>query len=157
MNPLLDFSGLPRFAEIRTEHITPGVNELLSGNRSLISRIREDTTAPTWDNFVQPMADANERLSRAWAQVSHLNAVVNTPEMREAYNAALPKVTQFFSEQGQDARLHAGFKALRASPAFDSLPAARRRHIENELRDFRLGGAELSPPDKARFLEIQEE
>ena len=77
--------------------------------------------------------------------------------MRDAYNAALPKVTQFFSEQGQDQRLHAGFKALRAGPGFEAWPRARRRHVDNELRDFRLGGAELAPPLKARFLAIQEE
>ena len=94
---------------------------------------------------------------RAASQVSHLNAVMNSPAMRDAYNDALPKVTQFFSEQGQDQRLHAGFKALRAARAFDSLVPSRRRHIENQLRDFRLGGAELPPPQKARFLEIQEE
>src|SRR5687768_5033197 len=156
-NPLLDFSGLPRFTEVRVEHILPAVESLVAEGRGTIERLGAVAAAATWESFVEPLDDANERLSRAWAQVSHLNAVVNTPEMREAYNAALPKVTQFFSEQGQDGRLHAGFKALRASPAFDSLPAARRRHIENELRDFRLGGAELSPPDKARFLEIQEE
>src|SRR5439155_22958631 len=86
-----------------------------------------------------------------------LNAVVNTPQLREAYNAALPKVTQYFTEQGQDQRLHAGFKRLRAARNFDSLPPARKRHIENELRDFRLGGAELPPPEKARFLAIQKE
>src|SRR5687768_6937199 len=157
MNPLLDFSGLPRFAEIRTEHITPAVNELLSGNRSLISRIREDTTAPTWDNFVQPMADANERLSRAWGQVSHLNAVVNTPELREIYNANLPLVTQYYAELAQDQVLFEKFKQLRASEDFNCLTTARKKIIENELRDFRLGGAELEPEQKARFLEVQEE
>lgn len=102
MNPLLDFSGLPRFAEIRPEHITPAVSQLLGDNRALIGRVREDTDVPTWDNFVQPMADANERLSRAWGQVSHLNAVVNTPELREAYNANLPLVTQYYAELAQD-------------------------------------------------------
>jgi oligopeptidase A len=92
-----------------------------------------------------------------WAQVSHLNAVLNSPELRTAYNASLPKITQYFSEQGQDQRLHAGFKALRAAVAFETYPPARKRHVENELRDFRLGGAELPPPEKARFLAIQEE
>ena len=79
MNPLLNFSGLPRFEDIRTEHITSAVAQLLIENRTLVASVREDTVAPTWDNFVQPITDANERLSRAWGQVSHLNAVVNTP------------------------------------------------------------------------------
>jgi oligopeptidase A len=156
-NPLLDFSGLPRFDGVRAEHVEAAIAQLIADGRATIERLTAQDRAPSWESFVEPLDDANERLSRAWAQVSHLNAVVNTPEMREAYNAALPKVTQFFSEQGQDQRLHAGFKALAASPEFSSLPRARKRHIENELRDFRLGGAELPPPQKARFLEVQEE
>ncbi len=89
--------------------------------------------------------------------MSHLNAVVNSPALRDAYNASLPKITQYFSEQGQDQRLHSGFKALAASKDFAAHAPARQRHVENELRDFRLGGVELPPPQKARFLEIQAE
>jgi oligopeptidase A len=156
-NPLLDFSALPRFAEVRPAHVGPATDELIATGKATIERLAAQDAQPTWESFVEPLDDANEKLGRAWAQISHLNAVMNTPEMRDAYNAALPKVTQFFSEQGQDQRLHAGFKALRASPAFDALPGSRQRHVENQLRDFRLGGAELPPPQKARFLEIQEE
>jgi len=156
-NPLLDFSQLPRFAAIRPGHVGPAVEELIAQGRATIERLAAADSAPTWERFVQPLDDANERLSRAWSQVNYLNAVVNTPELRAAYNEALPRVTQFFTEQGQDQRLHAGFKALRAAPAFDGLPRARKRHIDNQLRDFRLGGAELPPPEKARFLAIQEE
>ena len=83
-NPLLDFSGLPRFADIRTEHITPAVEQLLADNRVIIAGIRGDAATPTWQNFVQPMVDANEHLSRAWGQVSHLNAVVNSPGLRKS-------------------------------------------------------------------------
>ncbi len=156
-NPLLDFSSLPRFSLVRPEHVVPAVERLVADGRATIERLVALDREPTWESFVEPLDDANERRARAWSQVSHLNAVVNSPALREAYNAALPRVTQYFSEQGQDPRLHAGFKALRASPAFDAMPAARRRHIDNELRDFRLGGAELPPPQKARFLEIKEE
>jgi oligopeptidase A len=156
-NPLLDFSTLPRFNAVRAEHIAPAIDQLISGGRSTIERLASLDVTPTWENFVEPLDDANEKLARAWAQIGHLNAVMNSPELRDAYNAALPKVTQYFSEQGQDQRLHAGFKALRAAPAFDGYPRSRRRHVENELRDFRLGGAELPPPQKARFLAIQEE
>ena len=156
-NPLLDFSGLPRFSEIRPEHVGPAVEALVAQGRETIERLAAQDHAPTWEGFVQPLDDAHERLSRAWAQVSHMNAVVNTPQLREAYNAALPIVTQFVTEQGQDQRLHAGFKALRAAPSFDALAPARKRYIENELRDFRLGGAELPPPQKARFREVKEE
>jgi oligopeptidase A len=156
-NPLLDFSGLPRFGDVRPEHVLPAVERLVADGRATIERLAARGEPPTWEGFVEPLDDANERLARAWAQASHLNAVVNTPAMRDAYNAALPLVTQYFSAQGQDQRLHAGFKALAASPAFEGYSAARKRHVENELRDFRLGGAELPPPQKARFLEVQEE
>ena len=156
-NPLLDFSGLPRFAVVRPGHIGPAVDQRVADGRAPIERLAAFDRAPTWESFVEPLDDANERLARAWSQASHLNAVANSPEMRDAYNAALPKVTQFFSQQGQDQHLHAGFKALRAAPGFEAWSRARQRHVDNELRDFRLGGAELPPPQKARFLEIQEE
>jgi oligopeptidase A len=156
-NPLLDFSGLPRFADIRTEHIAPAVGQLLAENRALVARVREDKASPTWDNFVQPMTDANERLSRAWGQVSHLNAVVNSPELREAYNGSLPLVTQYYAELGQDQALFEKFKQLRNGKEFENLSNTRKKIIENELRDFRLGGAELPPEKKERFLQIQEE
>jgi oligopeptidase A len=154
-NPLLDFSSLPRFASIRPEHVAPAVDELIASGRATIERLAALDSAPDWENFVEPLDDANEKLARAWSAVSHMNAVVNTPELRDAYNAALPKVTEYFSEQGQDQRLYAGFKVLAATRGFESWPAARRRHVELQLRDFRLGGAELPPPKKARFLEIQ--
>ncbi|KIO49350.1 M3 family metallopeptidase [Nitrosospira sp. NpAV] len=156
-NPLLDFSGLPRFADIRTEHITPAIKQLLADNRAIMARIRADTAIPAWQNFVQPMTDANERLSRAWSQVSHLNAVVNSSELREIYNTNLPHVTQYYAELGQDQALFEKFKQLRNNPEFESLNRARQKIIENELRDFRLGGAELPPREKERFLKIQEE
>lgn len=156
-NPLLDFSGLPRFADIRTEHITPAVKQLLTDSRAIIDRIRSDNAMPTWQNFVQPMADANERLARAWGQVSHLNAVVNNPELREIYNANLPLVTQYYAELAQDQVLFEKFKQLRNHAEFENLSRARKKIIENELRDFRLGGAELPPQEKGRFLQIQEE
>ncbi|GAB1720634.1 MAG: oligopeptidase A, Metallo peptidase, MEROPS family M03A [Nitrosospira sp.] len=156
-NPLLDFSGLPRFAEIRTEHISPAVSELLAEGRSVISTIRADTAIPKWQNFVQPMEDANERLSRAWGQISHLNAVVNTPELREVYNANLPLVTQYYAELSQDQVMFEKFKQLGQGTEFENLSPARKKIINDALRDFRLGGAELPPEKKERFLRIQEE
>jgi oligopeptidase A len=156
MNPLLDFSGLPRFAEFKPEHVTPAVEQLLAENRAVVERVAADRGEPTWRDFVQPMEDANERLHRAWGVVGHLNAVMNSPELREVYNANLPKVTQYYTELGQHAGLHAKFKALRAGTAFSGLTPAQKKIVENELRDFRLGGAELSPEKKARYKEISE-
>ena len=157
MNPLLDFSGLPRFAEITNEHISPAIDELLARNRELSSKLLSDTTSPTWANFVQPFEDANEHLSRAWGQVGHLNMVMNSPELREVYNANLPKVTQYYAELAQNLALFQQYKVIRNSEGYAALNVAQKKIIENELRDFRLGGAELPEEQKARFMQIQEE
>ncbi len=157
MNPLLDFSGLPRYTEVYPEHVTPAVDQLLAENHALVARLLADSSHPTWDNFMQPLTDANERLSRAWGQVSHLNAVMNSAELREGYNANLPKVTQYYAELSQNLALYQKVKALHGSSAYAGLSTARQKIIENELRDFRLGGAELPENRKARFLSIQEE
>jgi oligopeptidase A len=157
MNPLLDTSGLPRFAEIQPEHVAPAVEQILTDNRALIARLLADESAPTWDGFMLPLEDANERMARAWGPVGHLNAVMNSPELREVYNANLPKVTQYYAELGQNLALFNKVKALRASPEFDTLSDARQKIVENDLRDFRLGGAELPDEQKARYLVLQEE
>jgi oligopeptidase A len=154
-NPLLDFSGLPRFAEIRPGHVAPALDRLLAEGREVIAALA--AAPPTWEAFVAPLEDANERIGRAWGQVSHLHAVLDSPELRDAYNANLPKVTQYWTELGQNPQLHEKYKALAGSPAFSSLSRARRRIVDNALRDFRLSGAELGAEDKARFAAIQQE
>jgi oligopeptidase A len=157
MNPLLDFSGLPRFPEIKPEHVTPAVDALLAENRALVDRLAAEAAAPGWESFVQPLEDANERLSRAWGQVSHLNAVMNSPALREVYNENLPKITAYYADLSQNLALFGKFKALRGAPEFAALSAPRRKIIDNEVRDFRLGGAELAEDKKLRFKAIQEE
>ena len=155
-NPLLDFSGLPRFDVIRPEHVTPAIDTLLAEARAAIERIAANTATPTWDSVVEPLAEALDRLDRAWGAVRHINAVVNTPELREAHNANLPKIVAFHADLGQDLRIYDKYRALRAQPGFAELDAPRRRLVENELRDFRLSGAELDDAGKARFKEVQE-
>ncbi len=157
MNPLLDFSGLPRFAEITTDLVTPAIEELLNRNRALTAKLLADSTPPSWESFVQPFEDANEHLSRAWGQVGHLNMVMNSPELREVYNANLTKVTQYYAELAQSLSLFQKYKSIRNGSGFNSLNGAQQKIIENELRDFRLGGAELPEEQKSRFMEIQEE
>jgi oligopeptidase A len=156
MNPLLDFSGLPRFADFKPEYVTPAVDTLLNENRALIERLAATGVPASWLDFVEPLEDANERLGRAWGQVGHLNAVLNSPELREVYNANLPKVTQYYTEISQHQGLFEKFKALAASREFAGLARAQRKIIANELRDFRLGGAELPAAGKARFMAIRE-
>ena len=156
LNPLLDVSGLPRFADFKPELVTPAVEQLLAENRALITRLAADTAAPTWDNFAGPLEDANERLHRAWGQVGHLNAVVNSAELREAYNGNLPKISQYYTELGQHEGLYKKFKTLRSSAAFTTLSAAQKKIIDNEVRDFRLGGAELAADKRPRYTEIRD-
>jgi oligopeptidase A len=154
-NPLLDFSGLPRFAEIKPEHVTPAVDQLLADGRATTAASLQAN--PTWDEFVAPLEDANERIGRAWGQVAHLHAVMDNPELREVYNANLPKLTQYWTELGQNEALFAKYKALRNSTGFAGLSPARKKIVENALRDFRLGGAELPADKKPRYAAIQEE
>ena len=116
-----------------------------------------EQSPPTWDRFVRPLEDATERLSRSWGQVEHLHAVLDSPELREAYNASLPKITQFWTELGQNLLLFEKYQTLKASPEFAQLAPARKKLVGNALRDFRLGGAELPAEVKPRYAAIQEE
>ena len=157
MNPLLDFSALPRFSAITPAHVKPAVEQLINDARGTVETIATAAAPPTWTNFVTPLDDVTERLSRAWGVVGHLNAVVNSPELRDAYNGMLPTVTEFWTGLSQDERLFAKYKQIRASSAVLALNAAQNKALENELRDFLLGGAELAPEKKARFKAVQEE
>jgi oligopeptidase A len=153
MNPLLDFSGLPRFHEFATEFVAPAITELIADVRAVTDRVVADAGEPTWQNFVVPLDDSVERLRRAWGQVAHLNAVANSPKLRDTYNENLPQVTQLFADLAQNEALHSRFKALRAVPAFSGLTEAQRKLVDNELRDFTLGGADLPAAQKAEFKE----
>ncbi len=154
-NPLLDFAGLPRYADIRHEHITPAVDLLLAEARAAVARAVQ--APPDWEQFVAPLEDATERLGRAWGQVSHLHAVLDSAELRAAYNENLPKLTQFWTELGHNEALFAKYRALRESPAFAALTPARQRIVDNAVRDFRLSGAELAAERKPRYAQIQDE
>ena len=156
-NPLLDFSGLPRLDAIRPEHVAPAIELLVDAARNAIDVVATDSSPASWDNVAEPLADALDRLNRAWAAVQHLNAVVSTPALRDAYHANLPKITAFFADLALDARIFGRYRALADSPSFAALDPARQRAIANELRDFRLGGAELSHAKKARFKAVEED
>lgn len=156
-NPLLDFSGLPRYDAITPGHVSPAIEALLTDCRDIVQRLEAPMQDVNWETFVIPLEDCTERLGRAWGAVSHLNAVVDTPELRAAYNESQPKVTEFWTALGQNLALFDKYKALRASPEYDRLSPARKKIVENALRDFRLGGAELPEAPKRRFAEIQEE
>ena len=156
-SPLLDLSGLPRFDAIEPAHVEPAVRSLLDALGATIARLQDDPTPPTWDNFVEPIENDGERLGRAWGIAAHMHSVMDTPEWREAYNVMLPEVTRFYAELGQNLKLFEKYKSIRNSEAFATLSPARQRIIDNELRGFRLSGAELPDDQKPRFQAIQEE
>ena len=156
-NPLLDFSDLPRFDLIAPEHVQPAIADLLAEARNLITLLTADNTPATWADFAQPLTDGIERLSRAWGVVGHLHSVNDIPPWREAYNGMLPEVTRFYSELGQNLALFAKYKAIRSGTEYAMLNPAQKKIIDNEVRDFRLSGAELPEDQKPRFQAIQEE
>lgn len=155
-NALLDFTDLPRFDLFTPAHVTPAVTQLLDDARRVIARLEAPDSPISWDDFVVPLEAVTERLGRAWGVVGHLNAVVDTPELRATFNENQPKVTEFWTELGQNLKLFDKYKALQASTEYHTLSAARKKIIDNAVRDFRLGGAELSDDKKLRFAEIQE-
>lgn len=157
-NPLLTFGrGIAQYSQIKPEHITPAIEFLLKHAQDAVDAASNSKTLASWDKLVEPLEDATEALSRSWGVISHLNSVADTPELRAAYGAMLPQVTAFFSSLGQNLELYQKFKELSQSNDFEKLSKAQRKVIENSLRDFRLGGAELSDAEKPRFAKIQDE
>ncbi|OWY33729.1 M3 family metallopeptidase [Herbaspirillum aquaticum] len=155
-NPLLDFSGYAQFDAIQPEHVTPALDKLLADASRLVTELEAPMAEVTWDNFVEPLESATEKLGRAWSVVGHLNSVMDTPALRATYNENQPRLVEFWTSLGQNLALFEKYKALQASPAFASLSAARRKVVDNAVRDFRLSGAELADDKKERFAEIQE-
>ena len=151
-NPLLEFSDLPLFDQIRPEHVTPAMDRLLAEADTALATVTASDFPAAWTAIANVLDVATERLGRAWGAVSHLNSVADTPELRAAFNAALPRVTEFWTRLGADERLYAKYKAI--DPA--SLNTEQRQAHKNAMRNFVLGGADLTGVAKARFAQIQE-
>nr|WP_315137461.1 M3 family metallopeptidase [uncultured Limnohabitans sp.] len=151
-NPLLDTTGLPLFDQIAPEHVAPALDVLLADAEKALDTVTAKDFPAAWKSIAQTLDVATERLGMAWGAVSHLNSVADTPELRAAYNAALPRVTEFWTRLGSDESLYAKYKAI--DPA--SLNAEQKQAQTNALRAFVLGGAELQGADKERYAAIQE-
>jgi len=156
-NPLLDFSGLPRFDMLTPADVQPAISTLLGRCRALIERQTADDLAATWTDFAAPLFDGFEQLSRAWGTVGHVHSVIDIPAWRDAYNGMLPEVARIFAEVGQNLQLFDKYKAIAASNGYARLSVAQQRIVDHEIRDFRLSGAELAAKDKPRFQAIAEE
>jgi len=158
LNPLLSFGkSLPEYSSIKAVDIKPAIEQLLSEAQKAVDLSLKSSTPATWLDLVEPLEDATENLGRAWGVISHLNSVADTPEFRKAHAEMLPEVTAFWTNLGQNLELYKKYKALSQSAEFSSLDRAQRKVIDNSLRDFRLGGAELSDDQKIRFAEIQDQ
>lgn len=151
-NPLLDFDDLPLFDQIKPEHVAPAVDVLLAGAEAALQEVTAPEFPADWTAIAKVLDVASERFSRAWGVVGHLNAVADTPELRAAYNEAMPRVTAFWTRLGSDERLYAKYKAIDTA----TLNPEQRQAHKNAVRNFVLGGAELHGEAKARFAEIQE-
>lgn len=157
-NPLLSFGhGLPDYSAIQPQHIQPAIQELLKQAQSAVDHSLAPSTPCTWLDLVEPLESATESLGRSWGVISHLNSVADSPELRDAYGVMLPEVTAFWSALGQNLDLYKKYKSLSELKEFKSLSTAQQKVIQNSLRDFRLGGAELADDQKPRFAEIQDE
>ena len=155
-NPVLYREGLPLFDQIKPDHISPAIESILKQANTLIHSLREMSIPPSWDNFVEPIEMISEKISRAWGQIEHLNAVVNSENLRKAYNDNLIKLTEFYTNLSQDESLYKKYQSLKNSETFNSLTSSQKRVIDNVLREFKLGGAELNEGEKKRFKVIQE-
>ena len=151
-NPLLDFSDAPLFDRILPEHVSPAVDALLVDAQAALEKVTASDFPANWNSISAVLDLATEKLSRVWGAVSHLNGVADTPELRAAYNAALPVITEFYTRLGADERLYAKYKAIDIS----TLNMAQKQAHKNAMRNFVLSGAELEGPAKERFAKIQE-
>lgn len=152
-NPLLNNTGLPKFSQIQPEHVVPAIEQLIAQCRETIEHVA-NIDNPTWDNFYLPQAMAGDKLSRAWSPVGHLNAVKNSPELREAYQACLPLLSEYSTWAGQHQGLYQGYLKLKNSPEFATYYVAQKKAIENSLRDFELSGISLPAEKQQRYGEI---
>ncbi|XKE45246.1 oligopeptidase A [Halomonas organivorans] len=156
-NPLLDAHALPPFAEIQPEHVVPAIETLLAENREAIDALvaRAEQAPPTWESLAAPLEALNDRLSRAWSPVSHLNGTMNNEALRQAYETSLGLLSDYSTWLGQHEGLFRAWQALKDGPAWETLDEGQRRTVDNALRDFRLAGVDLPPEQKRRYGEIQ--
>ena len=155
-NVLLHLGEEPRFDQIKTEDIKPALQTAIAEAREQIAAIKAQTHT-NWANTVEKLTDITERVGRIWSVVSHLNSVVDTPELRAVYNELMPEITIFFTEIGQDIELYNRFKIIKNSAEFNTLSPAQQTKLNHDLRDFVLSGAELPPEQQAELAQLQTE
>ncbi len=153
-NPLLSITDLPAFSQIKPEHVKPAVEQAITECRNKIEQLLQDNPTPTWDNLVAPIEEVDDHLSRLWSPVSHLNSVMNSEELREAYESCLPLLSEYGTWVGQHKGLFEAYKTIRNSEEFATLTRAQQKTITDALRDFELSGIGLPKDEQARYGDI---
>ncbi|GMR16104.1 MAG: oligopeptidase A [Gammaproteobacteria bacterium] len=156
-NPLLTMTGLPPFQHIKPEHVEPALKTLIKLNREQLQALLKNNEHYSWENLIQPLEDMDDRLGRMWSPVSHMNSVVNSDALRDAYNNCLPLLSEYSTEMGQNVELYEAYQAIKDSPEYSNLDEARKKIIDNALRDFHLSGIDLPVEKKKRFREIRQQ
>lgn len=155
-NPLRDLYPLPQFSMIKPEQVEPTLDLILKENRDQIEKLVSERGVRTWENLMKRLEEIDDNLSQMWSVVNHLNSVCSTEELREVYDACLPKLSDYATEMGQNIGLYEAIKSLTESPEFNDLNYIQKKVIENELRDFHLAGVNLPPEAKVRYGELQQ-
>ncbi len=156
-NPLLEVHQLPPFRAIEAKHVIPAIDQLLSSNRQVIDELLEKVAVSgdaNWDSLVRVIEEMDDLLSQSFSPVSHMNSVVNTPELRDAYNASLPKLSEYQTEMGQNKSLYGAYQTIADSVEYPALGQAEKKTIENAIRDFKLSGIDLPKDKQARYAEV---
>ena len=156
-NPLLCIERLPPFTKITPEHVKPAVEYLLAESRQQVEQLLADNTCYTWDNLIEPLEEMDDRISRAWSPVSHMNAVVNSEPLRTAYNECLPLLSEYGTEMGQHEGLFQAYRQISSGDEYTRLDTAQKKIIDNARRDFRLSGIELDQDARERYKAVMQE
>jgi oligopeptidase A len=156
-NPLLEFQDLPPFSQILPDHVEPAIDQLLADSKQQIDDLVTSTHHYSWENFIQPLEEIQDRINKVWSPVSHLNAVMNNEALRTAYNNCLAKITAFHTDLSQDKRIYKGYHDIKSDTEFSQLNTAQQKTINDALRDFHLSGIDLPDDKQQRFKEIKQQ
>ncbi|MFC3152658.1 oligopeptidase A [Litoribrevibacter euphylliae] len=156
-NPLLQNPELPQFSEIKPEHIQPAIQQLIETNEKNTEQLLQQLDTVTWDNLISVSDEWDDVLSKAWSPVSHMNSVVNSDELRDAYNACLPLLSEYSTKLGQNQDLFKAYKALADSDDYANLDTAQKQVVNDALRDFHLSGVDLPEDKKKRYAELKKQ
>jgi len=155
-NPLLKSQNLPEFSQIQPNLIRPAIEQIIAENRQTIDQLISQPK-PDWHNFLDPLALMEDRLSRAWSPVRHLNSVKSSDSLREAYNGCLPLLSEYSTELSQNRKLYQRVKQIADSPDFADLDAAQQKTIKDSLKHFHLGGVDLQGEARERYQQLQKD